>query len=191
MKLKERFAQLWHNYVPLIITAAVLIAIVLAAVFAQTAGIVSFIVVDFVVGYLYRNRIISKKALLQIVQNESDGNVAPFNSEYYDLYQEVCYNRLMVMLKSICLGLSVCPLIYNFLEMTFFIYRYQLVRNRNYFIYCLFLLSIGKRNEVLMTLISKRKENWFGEYTEKKSLYSVNQRTVLKRQPINKVLLII
>ena len=67
---------------PLIITAAVLIAIVLAAIFAQTAGIVSLIVVDFVVGYLYRNRIISKKALLQIVQNETDGNVAPFNSEY-------------------------------------------------------------------------------------------------------------
>lgn len=168
MKLKERFAQLWHNYVPLIITAAVLIAIVLAAIFAQTAGIVSFIVVDFVVGYLYRNRIISKKALLQIVQNESDGNVAPFNSEYYDLYQEVCYNRLMVMLKSICLGLSVCPLIYNFFRNDLFSYIgiSLCVIVITLFIACFF-LSIGKRNEVLMTLISKRKENWFCEYTEK------------------------
>lgn len=166
MKLKERFEQLWYNYVPSIIITAALIALVLAAIFAQTAGIVSFIVVDCVVGYLYRNHIISKKALLQIVQNESNGNVVPFNSEYYDLYQEVCYNRLMVMLKSICLGLSVCPLIYKFFNNDLFSYiGISLgVIVISLFIACLF-LSIGKKNEVLMTLISKRKENWFGEFT--------------------------
>lgn len=166
MKLKERFDQLWHNYVPSIIITAVLVAMVLAAIFAQTAGIVSFIVVDCVVGYLYRNHIISKKALLQIEQNESTENVAPFNSEYYDLYQEVNYNRLMVMLKSICLGLSICPLIFKYFNDDIFSYIGISLGAIviSLFVACLF-LSIGKRNEILMTLISKRKGNWFGGFT--------------------------
>lgn len=170
MKIKERLAQLRNNYLPSIILSAILIGIVLLAIFPQTAGIISFIFVDCVVGYLYRNSIISKKTLLQIEQSDSenkfDENAEPFNSEYYDLYQEVNYNRSMVMLKSICLALSFCPLIYRYFEDD--IYPYIGISlgmiMLSVFLACIF-LSVGKKNEVLMELISKRKDKWRGKFT--------------------------
>lgn len=170
MKIKERLKQLLHDYIPSIIVTAALIALVFAAIFAQTAGIVSFIVVDCVVGYLYRNNITCKKALLQIKYNhskdESDENKKEFNSEYYDLYQEVYYNRLMVMLKSICLALTFCPLIYKFFgnNMVAYISISLVIISVFLFTSCIF-LSVGKKNEVLMELISKRKGNWEGNFT--------------------------
>lgn len=171
MKTKEKFTNWWKEFRVAALITAIVISVLLLAIFPQTAGIISFIIVDCVVGYMYRNKIISNRVILQTEQNQSiskhNENSVYYNLDYYDLYQEVNYNRLMVMLKSICLALTICPTIFSSLKENIISYiGISVIMMLIFFlIACIFLFE-GSKNKNLIKLCNKRKENWIGEYTQ-------------------------
>lgn len=129
--------------------------------------VVPFIVVDCCVGYIYRNKIISMKntCLIKSLMNKEE--TLDFNSDYYDLYQEFNYNRMITIFRSLTLALILTPTLFGWVEdWDTYVAFGMLLMVLSLFIISIVLFS-GKRDNIIMSLISIRKEEWFGKYTEK------------------------
>ncbi len=128
--------------------------------------IIPFIVIDCCVGYIYRNKIISEKnmCLAKSLVNKGDDTV--FNSEYYDLYQEFNYNRLVVIFRSLTLALALTPIVFGWIDdLGTYITAGMLLMTLSLLIIS-FVLFAGKRDTIIMSLISKRGKRWFDKYSE-------------------------
>lgn len=145
--------------------------------------IIPFAVIDCCAGYVYRNRIISKKSTCLI---ESLFNNKEFNSEYFDLYQEFNYNRLIMIFRSLTLALMLTPILFGWIDdLGTYITAGMLLMTLSLIIISLVLFA-GKRDTIIMSLISIRKTEWFGKYTEKeleilKQLYEVDSNKQNKK----------
>lgn len=162
MKAKEKFRWLKENGPSLLITAAISVLVFLSQ-FPYLAGIISFVAVDGVFGYWYRNRIISNRARLKLQED----NDKLFNSEYYDLYNEFSYNQWLVILKSACLAFSLCPIIRHFIGEAFSYIGIGMALAVIFVSIATIISASEKRSKVLRSLCNERKDNWFGSYTEK------------------------
>lgn len=89
------------------------------------------------------------------------------NSDYFDLYHEYSYNQWMVALKAACLAFSLCPIIHDFMNDELSYITIGMVLAVIFFSVAIIISTVGKRNKVFANLRKERKENWFGEYTEK------------------------
>ncbi len=160
------------EYGPSILITFIMAAFVFLSQFPYLTGVISFVFVDCVVGFWYKNKIISNKLKLetqigngQSQTKETENNF--FNSEYYDLYYEFGYNQLMFMLKAVCFAFSFCPILHYYISDTISYFSVSMtLAVVSLGIAAIFSVS-GKRSKVLLKLRSERKENWFGEYTEK------------------------
>lgn len=130
------------------------------------ASIIPFVFIDCIIGYIYKNRILTTKAYLKVQANMEERY---FNSEYYDLYYEFNYSRILVISKSLVLTLVVNSILGQSIE------DYM-----NYItigIILMFIVMVGvslvlfsrKKEQIIMQLINLRKEDWFGEYTQKET----------------------
>lgn len=128
--------------------------------------VVPFIVIDCCVGYIYRNRIISTKntCLIKTLLNNDNNKV--FNSDYYDLYQEFNYNRLIMILRSLTLALMLTPILFGWIEDWITYVTVGMILMVLSLIIISIVLFSGKRDSIIMSLISMRKKEWFGKYTE-------------------------
>lgn len=128
-------------------------------------GIIPFVVLDCIVGYVYKNKIITDKYYYLAQAQSKDENKQSFNSEYYDLYHEFNYNRVLIILRSIIVALALGPIVFS-----------SIIDTLDYIISGLFLiiaiilvvsilLFAGKRDTIIIELINKRKKDWFSNYT--------------------------
>lgn len=166
----EKIIMKWlKEYGPSILITFIIAVFVFLAQFPYWAGIVSFVFADCVIGYWYKNKIICDKAKLKAQAHNAteESEKKFFNSEYYDLYYEFNYNQLMLILKAVCLAFSLCPILCDLIGDTIS-YLGTGMTLAVVFLGIAAIASIsGKRSKVLLKLRCERKENWFGEYTEK------------------------
>lgn len=128
--------------------------------------IIPFIVIDCCVGYIYRNRIVSEKnmCLAKSLISKDDGMV--FNSEYYDLYHEFNYNRVVLIFRSLTLALALIPVLFGWIDdLEAYITVGIVVMAASLLVISLVLFS-KKRDAIIMGLINKRGKRWFGKYSE-------------------------
>lgn len=169
MKLKNRISE-WLKYrLPSMVITLIVAVLVYICQFPYLAGIISFVIVDGIIGYWYKNKINVKKTALALEHNN-------FNSHYYDLYYEYSYNQWMFILKSVCLAFTLCPIIHDYLiiyvastnkleyEMSYI--SVALVLGLIFFIGATILSTKGKNSKALAALCKSKKENWFSEYTD-------------------------
>lgn len=157
-------AKKWlKEYGPSILVTAAIAALVYLSQFPYLAGIISFVAVDGVVGYWYKNKIIGNRTKLKL--QSSSTSTETFNLEYYDLYYEFSYNQWTVILKAACLAFSLCPIIHDFIgEEISYIPIGMGLAGISVSIAAI-ASSSGKRSKVFVKLLSKRRDNWFGEFT--------------------------
>ncbi|MBS6587054.1 MAG: hypothetical protein ACLSG5_10165 [Oscillospiraceae bacterium] len=126
------------------------------------ASIIPFVFIDCILGYIFKNRILTTKAYLKVQANMEERY---FNSEYYDLYYDFNYNRIIVLSKSLILALVVNSILGQFIDS----YEHYIVLGIMLMFVIITVVSIvvfsRKRDQVIMRLISLRNKNWFGEYT--------------------------
>ena len=106
--------------------------------------IIPFIVIDCCVGYVYRNKIISVKnmCLAKSLVNKGDDTV--FNSE----------------------ALALTPIVFGWIDdLGTYITAGMLLMTLSLLIIS-FVLFAGKRDTIIMSLISKRGKRWFDKYSE-------------------------
>lgn len=164
-KLKTIIVKWLKEYGPSILVTAIIAALVFLSQFPYLAGIITYVVVDGILGYWYRNKIISDKARLKL--QEGREQTEPFNSDYYDLYHEYSYNQWMVILKAACLAFSLCPIIHDFWNEEFSYITIGMGLAVTFSAIAVIASTVGKRSKVFVRLRKERKEEWFGEYTEK------------------------
>ncbi|MDE7194252.1 MAG: hypothetical protein K2O14_09815 [Oscillospiraceae bacterium] len=165
MKSEKKIAKWLKEYGPSILITVIIAVLVFLSQFPYLAGIISYVAVDGILGYWYRNKIISEKARLKLqVGNEQ---TEPFNSDYFDLYHEYNYNQWMVALKAACLAFSLCPIIHDFLNEELSYITIGMGLAVIFFSMAIIASTVGKRSKVFVKLHKERKDNWFGEYTEK------------------------
>ena len=160
----------WLKYrlLSMIITFSIAVLVYISQ-FPYLAGIISFVIVDGIIGYWYKNKISVKKTALALEHNN-------FNSDYYDLYHEYSYNQWMFILKSVCLALTLCPIIHNciiihdestnILEYEMSYIGVALGLAVLFFIVATVISTKGKNSKALAKLCNSKKENWFSEYTD-------------------------
>lgn len=166
-------AKKWlKEYGPSLLITFIIAVLVIIAQFPYLAGVISFVFADCVIGYWYKNKIISNKAMLKVqasnaaIETEGVENKY-FNSDYYDLYYDFNYNQLMLMLKATCLAFSLCPILCDLADNII-----SYIGTGMTLAVCLWAISAivsvwGKRSKVILKLRSIRKDSWFGEYTQK------------------------
>lgn len=128
--------------------------------------IIPFIVIDCCVGYIYRNKIISEKNMYLAKSLVNKNDDAAFNTQYYDLYQEFNYNRVLVIFRSLTLALALTPIVFGWIDnLETYIIAGMLLMTLSLLIIS-FVLFAGKRDTIIMSLISKRGKEWFGKFSE-------------------------
>lgn len=167
MKFKEK-ALRWVKevliYLPIVLVIG---GVVLLTKVRGFEIVVPFIVIDCGVGYIYRNKIISMKntCLIKSLMNKEE--TLEFNSDYYDLYQEFNYNRMITILRSLTVALILTPILFGWIkDLGTYVTVGMILMVLSLLIISIVLFS-GKRDNIIMSLISIRKEEWFGKYTEK------------------------
>lgn len=129
--------------------------------------IIPFVIIDCGVGYIYRNKIISMKNTCLIKSLMNKEQAVEFNSDYYDLYQEFNYNRMITIFRSLTLALMLTPTLLGWVEdLGTYVTFGMLLMVLSLLIISIVLFS-RKRDSIIMSLIAIRKEKWFGKYTEK------------------------
>lgn len=148
----------------ILITVAIATLVFLSQ-FPYLAGIISYVTVDGILGYWYKNKIIGEKAELKL--HACKEQTEPFNSDYFDLYHEYSYNQWMFMLKATCLAFSVCPIIHDFMNDEISYITIGMGLAVTFVAIAAIASTVGKRSKMFLRLRKERKENWFGEYNEK------------------------
>lgn len=164
MRLKKWLKE----FGPSMIITFIIAALVFLSQLPYFVGVISFVFVDCVIGYWYRNKIMCDKAGLkaQVCHMSKENEKKHFNSDYYDLYHDFHYNRLMLMLKAICLAFSLCPILSNLIGDTISYFGIGITLAIVFWGIAIIASTLGKRGKVFMRLHSERKKNWFGEYTD-------------------------
>lgn len=165
MKSEEIIMKRLKEYGPPTLVTAIIAVLVFLSQFPYLAGIISYVTVDGILGYWYKNKIISDKARLKLYAGKEQTKA--INSDYFDLYHEYSYNQWMVALKAACLAFSLCPIIHDFMNDELSYITIEMVLAVIFFSVAIIISTVGKRNKVFANLRKERKENWFGEYTEK------------------------
>lgn len=164
MKVKKKIIERLKEYVPSMIVTVVIATLVFISQFPYFAGVISFVFVDCIIGYWYKNKVICDKAKIN-AQASNENKDLMFNSEYFDLYYEFNYNQMMFVLRAICLAFSLCPFLYNVIEDKIQCTIIGIAIAVAVFVASTIISSVGKRNSALLHLCNKRNNNWFGEYT--------------------------
>lgn len=73
----------------------------------------------------------------------------------------------MISLKAACLAFSLCPIIRDYAIDGFSYIAVGMALAVMFFTTAIVVSVVGKRNKAFIKLRKERKENWFGEYTEK------------------------
>lgn len=168
MKQNNKISE-WLKYrLPSMIITLSIAVLVYISQFPYLAGIISFVIVDGIMGYLYKNKTSIKKATLALNKN--------FNVNYFDLYHEYKYNQWMFILKSVCLALTLCPIIHdyfiihdestNILEYEISYIGVALGLAVIFFVASIVFSVKEKSSEALSKLCNSKKENWFSDYTD-------------------------
>ncbi len=161
MKVKKKIIERLKEYVPSMIVTVVIATLVFISQFPYFAGVISFVFVDCIIGYWYKNKVICDRAKLKAQESKD----MIFNSEYFDLYHEFSFNQMMFVLRAICLAFSLCPFLYNVIEDKIQCTIIGIAIAVAVFVASTIISSVGKRNSALLHLCNKRNNNWFGEYT--------------------------
>lgn len=129
-------------------------------------SIIPFVIIDCIIGYIYKNRILANKAYLKI-QSQIESRY--FNSEYYDLYYEFNFSRILVIAKSLVLTLVVNSILGQSIEDYINYITIGIILMFVVMVVVSFVLFSRKKEHIIMRLINLRKENWFGEYTQEET----------------------
>lgn len=160
MKFKESLKEFLFASV----LALVWGAIILLCKLSVFVSIIPFVLLDCIVGYIYKNKITTDRAyyLLQ-AKSEEDGK--EFNCEYYDLYHEFHYNRILIIAKSFTVALALGPIALGgisdpltYVTLGIFIFVAALLAIS-------FFLFAMKKEGIIMELIYRRKQDWFTPYS--------------------------
>ncbi len=167
-----RIKKWLKEYGPSILITFIIAILVFLAQFPYLAGVISFVFADCVIGYWYKNKIICDKAKLKaqvynLANKAEEDEKNSFNSEYYDLYYDFNYNQLMFILKSVCLAFSLCPILYDFIDEIVPYFAVGMTLAVILGSISVIVSVSGKRSKVFLKLRGERKDNWFGQYTEK------------------------
>ena len=147
----------------------ILAAIVIIARFNYINTILAFIACECLVGYIYRNSILKKKLYLQNKSHfteQSDEPQKPFNAAYYDLYNNFNFNRVMLLIKAMLVGLSVSSvLLADESDIIKYITGGIVAVASSVIVVCIVIFTAKKENTI-MKLLSVRKDTWYGDYTK-------------------------
>lgn len=164
MKSEKKIVKRLKEYGPPILVTTIIAVLVFLSQFPYLAGIISYVTVDGILGYWYKNKIISEKAKLKLHADKEQTEA--FNSDYFDLYHEYSYNQWMVAFKAACLAFSLCPIIHDFMNDELSYITIGMGLATIFFSVAIIASTAGKRNKIFVKLRKERKEKWFGEYTE-------------------------
>lgn len=128
-------------------------------------SVISFLALDCIVGYVYKNKIITDKQYCLALSRSENDNKKKFNPEYYDLYHEFNYNRIIVILRSIAVALTLAPVIFAGITDPLKYITYEFFLILAVFLLVSILLFSRRRDVLIMELINKRKTDWFNDYT--------------------------
>lgn len=151
---------LWQTIITLAVGAVVLLTRIPSFII-----IITFVVVDCILGYLYRTKINYLKSECFAKSLLDKENYSYFNAEYFDLYHEFNYNRIVIVFRCLLAALTLTPLIFSKINVMVYI-----TFGIGLMVLSLLILALPlvlrKKDNVIIKLLDKRGENWFGEYTD-------------------------
>lgn len=160
MKFKENVKE----FLVASVVALVWGTIILLCRLPVFVSIIPFVLLDCIIGYTYKNKITTDRAYY-LLQAKSEADGIGFNCEYYDLYHEFHYNRILIIAKSFTVALALGPIalgcisdLWEYATLGIFIIVAAILAIS-------FFLFAMKKEAIVMELINRRKQDWFSPYT--------------------------
>lgn len=146
--------------VKLIFSLAVAIVIYLCSSIDIIATVLLFLVGKILIDFLGNRRIMNNKIKYKY-------KLTDFNEEYYDLYWETNMSRVNAFFNFFVFGLAICSYVDDLVKLSF----EQGLAVDTFVIFvatviCALLIGSSKKENMLMELFDRRKQNWSGDYTK-------------------------